>query len=95
MSATVDLHLWLATSGWEGPFQHEEVIVAAAGPEAARRVAEEAFASVTQPVCRARMRLADLGPVAPGVVAGPRRNGEPFPAERRTVDARCGDEPGA
>lgn len=86
------LRLWLATSGWEGPFQHEEVIVAAADMDAARRAAEEAFATVVQPVCRAKMRIADLGPVAPGVVAGPRRHGEPF-REGVEVDLRCGVEP--
>ena len=87
-----ELRLWLATSGWEGPFQHEEVLVAAPDRDAARRLAEEAFAGVVQPVCRAKMRIADLGPVGPGLVAGPRRRGEPF-APGAPVDARCGVEP--
>jgi len=91
-ASTGTLRLWLATSGWEGPFQHEEVIVAAPDLDGARRAAEEAFGAVVQPVCRAKMRIADLGPVGPGLVAGPRRNGEPF-AAGGTVDARCGVEP--
>lgn len=90
-----DLRLWLATSGWGGPFQFEEVIVAAGDIDGARRAAEEAFGAVVQPVCRARMRIADLGPVAAGVVAGPRRGGEPYTAAFREVDARCGEEPAA
>lgn len=88
------LRLWLATSGWTGPFQHEEVLVAAADLDGARRAAEAAFAGVVQPVCRAKMRIADLGPVGPGLVAGPRRNGEPF-SSGASVDLRCGAEPGA
>lgn len=95
MSASDDLRLWLATSGWDGPFQYEEVVVAAADVDAARRAAETAFAGVVQPVCRARMRIADLGPVRAGVVAGPRRAGEPYAADFREVDARCGEEPAA
>lgn len=88
------LHLWLATSGWEGPFQHEEVIVVAPDVDGARRYAEEAFARVVQPVCRAKMRIVDLGPVTAGAVAGPRRSGEAF-APGLPVDARCGVEPPA
>jgi hypothetical protein len=87
------LRLWAASSGWEGPFQHEEVIVLAADADAARRAAEEAFAGVVQPVCRAKMRIADLGPVRPGPVTRPRRHGESFAATGSEVDARCGVEP--
>lgn len=86
-----DLRLFAATSGWEGPFQHEQVIVAAGDAEAARLLAEEAFAGVSQPVCRAKMRIADLGPIAAGVVAGPLRAGETLTAAGVPVDLRCGD----
>lgn len=93
--ADATLRLYAATSGWEGPFQHEQVIVAAGGPDAARRLAEQAFAGVAQPVCRAKMRISDLGPVAPGVVAGPLRAGDSLAAGGVPVDLRCGDEPAA
>ncbi len=85
--------LFAVTSGWEGPFQHEQVVVAAAGADEALRLAEEAFAGAAQPVCRAKMRIADLGPVAPGVVAGPLRAGESLAADGEPVDRRCGVEP--
>lgn len=85
------LHLWRVTSGWGGPFQYEEVLVAAPDLETARVHAEGAFGGVTQPVCRARMRLHDLGPVAEGVVAGPRRSGEDYPEAALTTDVRCAD----
>jgi len=87
---SANLRLFAATSGWDGPFQHEQVIVAAGDAEAARLLAEEAFAGVRQPVCRARMRIADLGPVAPGVVAGPLKAGESLTAGGEAVDLRCG-----
>jgi hypothetical protein len=87
------LRLFVATSGWEGPFQHEQVLVAAEDPDQARRLAEEAFAGVTQPVCRAKMRIADLGPVAAGVVAGPLRAGDSLADGGEPVDLRCGAEP--
>ena len=85
-----NLRLFAATSGWEGPFQHEQVIVAAGDAEAARLLAEEAFAGVAQPVCRAKMRIADLGPVAAGVVVGPLKAGESIAASGEAVDLRCG-----
>lgn len=87
------LRLFAATSGWEGPFQHEQVIVAARDGDEARALAEGAFAGVAQPVCRAKMRISDLGPVAPGVVAGPLRAGESLAAGGAPVDLRCGAEP--
>lgn len=93
MTAAGPLHLFAATSGWEGPFQHEQVLVAASDRESARRLAEEAFAGVVQPVCRAKMRIADLGPVTAGVVAGPLRAGESLADAGRPVDLRCGVEP--
>ena len=95
MAAPTDLRLFAATSGWEGPFQHEQVVVAAHDAQEAWRLAEDAFTAVAQPVCRAKMRIADLGPVAPGwspARCGPAtrlpRGGEP-------VDLRCGVEPPA
>ncbi|WP_217915684.1 hypothetical protein [Miltoncostaea marina] len=94
MSSDPPLRLFAATSGWEGPFQHEQVVVAAAGAEEARRLAEAAFAEVVQPVCRAKMRIADLGPVTAGVVAGPLRAGESLAAAGEPVDLRCGDPEG-
>lgn len=93
MATTGPLRLYVATSGWDGPFQHEQVIVAAGDREDARRLAEAAFAGVVQPVCRARMRIADLGPVAEGVVAGPLRSGESLASAGEPVDLRCGEEP--
>ena len=84
------LRLFAATSGWEGPFQHEQVIVAAGDAEEARILAEEAFAGVAQPVCRAKMRIADLGPVAAGVVAGPLKAGDSLAEAGVQVDLRCG-----
>lgn len=92
MPSDAPLHLFAATSGWEGPFQHEQVLIAAAEEDSARRLAEEAFAAVVQPVCRAKMRIADLGPVAPGIVAGPLRAGESLADGGRPVDLRCDPE---
>ncbi|MFN8110433.1 MAG: hypothetical protein U0Y82_11410 [Thermoleophilia bacterium] len=87
-------HVWAATSGWDGPFQHEEVIVIAPDLDGARRMAEAAFAEVVQPVCRARMRIADLGPVRPGAIGRPRRGGQLLAAGGVEVPLRCGeDEP--
>jgi hypothetical protein len=88
--ADTDLRLFAATSGWEGPFQHEQVIVAAGDAEAARILAEGAFADVRQPVCRTKMRIADLGPIAAGVVVGPLKAGESLAAAGDPVDLRCG-----
>ena len=61
-----NLRLYAATSGWEGPFQHE------------------------QPVCRTKMRIADLGPVTAGVVAGPLKAGDSLAEAGVPVDLRCG-----
>jgi hypothetical protein len=91
MTDTPAERLFLVTSGWDGPFQYEQVLVGASDIDGARRAAEEAFAQVTQPVCRARMRIADLGPARSGVIAGPTRGGEPLAAGAET-DARCGVE---
>jgi hypothetical protein len=89
-----ELHIWAASSGWAGPFQHEEVIVLADDLDGARRAAERAFADVHQPVCRARMRIADLGPACAGAVTAPRRHGEAFAADGVAVELRCDPEPG-
>jgi hypothetical protein len=88
----LELRLFAVTSGWDGPFQHEQVIVAAAGADQARRLAEDAFAAVAQPVCRAKVRIADLGPVAAGLVAGPLRAGESLAEGGEPVELRCGAE---
>jgi hypothetical protein len=93
VSAPADLRLFAATSGWEGPFQHEQVVVAARDAEEALRLAEDAFAAVAQPVCRAKVRIADLGPVAAGVIAGPLRAGDSLAQGGDPVDLRCGVEP--
>jgi len=90
VAETQPLRLFAATSGWEGPFQHEQVVVAAPDAETARRLAEDAFAGVVQPVCRAKMRVADLGPVVAGVIAGPLRAGESLADGGSPVDLRCG-----
>jgi hypothetical protein len=89
------LRIWAATSGWEAPFQHEEVIVVAADIDGARRIAERAFSSATQPVCRAKMRIADLGPVTAGAATATRRSGETFTERGVVVDARCDPPAGA
>lgn len=86
------LHLWSVTSGWEGPFQMEEVLVTAAGRDEALARAEGAFADARQPVCRAKVRVADLGALSGDLVVGPRRANEWFPAERESMDRRCAPE---
>jgi len=91
-SPTGGVRLFLVTSGWDGPFQYEQVLVGAGDIDEARRLAERAFEDVAQPVCRARMRIADLGPAGRGVLAGPAKGGTPL-ATGGEVDARCGVEP--
>jgi hypothetical protein len=86
------LHLWSVTSGWEGPFQLEEVLVTASGSDEALSRAERAFAEARQPVCRAKVRVADLGALTEDLVVGPRRADEWFPAERESIDRRCAPE---
>lgn len=88
------LRLWRVSSGWDGPFQYEDVLVAAPDAEAARVHAEAAFAGVNQPHCRARMRLFDLGDVREGAVGAPRRGGEAFGTGARETGVRC-DDPAA
>ena len=82
MAVADPLRLYAATSGWEGPFQHEQVLVAATDAEQARVLAEGAFGAVAQPVCRTKMRIADLGPVAAGRGGRPAARGR-LPGGRR------------
>jgi hypothetical protein len=84
------LHLWAVSSGWDGPFQREETLVAAASLDEAVRLAEEAFDGVAQPVCRAKMRAADLGPLRAGAIGPPRVAGAGYAAAGAPVDLRCG-----
>lgn len=84
------MRVWAITSGWSGPFQHEEVVVAAPDPVSALHRAEAAFAAAAQPVCRAKMRLADLGPLQEGLVLGPRRTGAALAEAGDPVELRCG-----
>ncbi|MGI9539877.1 MAG: hypothetical protein ACR2N6_06995 [Miltoncostaeaceae bacterium] len=84
-------HLWAVTSGWDGPFQKEEVIVVAHDLQQAVAHAEEAFAEVAQPVCRAKVRARDLGRAAAGLVVGPRVSGESFGAGGVPIERRCDD----
>ena len=93
VSGVSTAHLWAVSSGWQGPFQHEEVLIAALGRDDAIRRAEAAFTAVRQPVCRAKMRVADLGPLEPGLTVGPRRAGEGLLAETgEPIELRCGVE---
>jgi hypothetical protein len=88
-----DLRMWAASSGWEGPFQHEEVIVLADDIDAARVAAEQAFSHVAQPVCRAKMHITDLGPARRGAATVPRRHGESYAAGGVHVPQRCDQPP--
>lgn len=87
--STPELRIWAASSGWEGPFQHEEVIVLAADADAARIAAEAAFDGAAQPICRAKMRIADLGPAQAGAATPPRRAGELLSRDGVPVDVAC------
>lgn len=86
-------HLWAVSSGWNGPFQSEEVLVVAHDLDEAVAYAEDAFARVSQPVCRAKVRARDLGAVRAGLVAGPRISGEALASDGVSLDRRC-DDPG-
>ncbi len=85
--------LWAVSSGWEGPFQLEEVLVVARDAEQARRRAEERFADAGQPVCRAKVRVADLGRAEDGLIAGPRRSGETWTHGGANLGERCDPAP--
>jgi hypothetical protein len=87
---SADERLWAVSSGWDGPLQLEEVLVAAPDADAALRRAEAAFEGARQPVCRAKMRIADLGALEAGLVVGPRRSGSSLSAGGDPVDLRCG-----
>ena len=84
------LRIWAASRGWEGPFQHEEVIVLAPDRDGARIAAEEAFGGAGQPICRAKMWIADLGPVRAGAATPTRRAGELLAHAGEPVELRCG-----
>jgi hypothetical protein len=88
------MHIWAVSSGWEGPFQKEEVIVIASSQDAARQAAEAAFAAQTQPICRAKMHIADLGFATEGAVTPARTTGELFANRGVHIDARCDPPPG-
>jgi hypothetical protein len=81
--------MWAASSGWEGPFQHEEVIVLAPDRDGARVAAEAAFTAAAQPICRAKMWIADLGPAEAGATTPPRRSGELLAHGGEPVELRC------
>lgn len=83
------LRLYAVTSGWDGPFQLSEVIVSAPGEDAAVASAESAFRDAGQPICRAKMQIAELGPVSEGVVLGPHDRRIELPGEWRPVGRRC------
>ncbi|MDH3228047.1 MAG: hypothetical protein OEM67_13300 [Thermoleophilia bacterium] len=88
-----DLRLFAVTSGWDGPFQLSEVVVVAASADSAIAHAEDAFADANQPICRAKMKIAELGAIAEGTVVGPTECGAPLHhAQWRTVDRRCDPE---
>lgn len=87
-----DLSLFAVTSGWDGPFQLSEVIVIAASPDSAIVHAEAAFADANQPICRAKMKIAELGAIAEGTVVGPKESGAALPGQWRPVDRRCDPE---
>ena len=89
------LRAYAVTSGWEGPFHLEEVLVAAGDRGDAIRHAEDAFAAAGQPICRAKMRIADLGRIAEGALAAPRRAGAALSDDWQPVDRRCDPVPGA
>jgi hypothetical protein len=88
-----DLRLYAVTSGWDGPFQLAEVMVAADSEDAAVGHAEQAFSAAGQPVCRAKMRIGDLGALRDGLVAGPRRGEAPYEVAWRDPVRRCDPEP--
>lgn len=90
----MNLRLWAVSSGWEGPFQLEEVLVVAPDPDTARRRAEERFSGAGQPVCRAKVRVADLGAAGDGLVTEPRRSGESWSRDGADLGRRCDPAPG-
>ena len=81
--------LYALTSGWDGPFQLSEVIVVARDEDAAIDLAEAAFADARQPVCKAKMEIADLGIADHGTTTPPRRRDQRIDANWRPIDQRC------
>ncbi len=86
------VRVFAVTSGWDGPFQLAEAFVAAATHDDAIAHAERAFSDAGQPVCRAKMRIADLGDITDGAVLGLRTSDGPLDANWRSVDRRCDPE---
>lgn len=66
----------------------------ASSQDAARQAAEAAFATQAQPICRAKMHIADLGPATEGAVTPARTTGELFADRGVHIDARCDPPPG-
>lgn len=85
--------VWAVSSGWEGPFQLEEVLVIAPDAATAQERAESRFSEAGQPVCRAKVRVADLGDASEGLLVGPRRSGEQWSAEGVQLAQRCDPPP--
>ncbi len=84
-----ELRLWAVTSGWSGPFQHEVVLVGAPDVHEALERAERAFGDVAQPVCRAKVRARELGPLDDGLLVGPIRSGESIAEAGMDLGRRC------
>ncbi len=80
-----------------GPTRNATSAAASSGrpqrPKGSLSSAAAVISGVAQPVCRAKMRIADLGPVEAGVVAGPLRAGDSLAAAGEPVDLRCGPLP--
>lgn len=86
-----ELQLWAVTSGWSGPFQHEVVLVAAPDVYEAMERAEHAFGEASQPVCRAKVRARQLGPLGADLLVGPLRTGESIVDGGIDLERRCAD----
>lgn len=80
-------------SGWDGPFQLAEVLVAAPDRDTAIARAEVAFGEARQPVCRAKMRVRDLGPLDDALVVGPLPAGASLLEEGEATGLRCAPPP--
>jgi len=85
-------HLWAVGSGWEGPFQLEVVVVVAEDRDDAMSRAQAAFEQARQPVCRAKMRLRDLGPLGAELVVGPLTGAASMLEAGDPSGRRCGPE---
>lgn len=89
---TTERHLWAVGSGWDGPFQLAEVLVTAPDRDAAIARAEGAYAAARQPVCRAKMRVRDLGPADDALVVGPFAPGASLLEAGEASGLRCAPE---